>query len=313
MTKIVYLKHKAIDKEKWDICVRESLNYHVFALSWYLNVSSPEWDALVYGNYEAVFPITQERRKAVFVFFNPTFVNQLGVFSKQEITPELVSDFLHTIPSKFKMIDIFFNPSCWYEGDKFVKEIKYSQRVDLFKSKEEIGSNYSKNLKRILKKAEKNVQIEFSSDVPSVIQIFKENRGKNIEYMNDEAFLNLEKTLQTIVAHNLYILCQARNEVGDLLAAAFFLKAGNSLVYIKGGSTLEGRKQGAMHRIMDFIIQQEASKNRFQFLDFGGSTVPEVRKFNLHFGSEDYTYQRIYKNNLMFRLFKKVAKLKEKM
>jgi hypothetical protein len=312
MTKIVYLKHKAIDKEKWDFCVRESLNYHVFALSWYLDVSSPEWDALIYGDYEAVFPITQEKRKSVFVFFNPTFVNQLGIFSKQDITPDLVSDFLHAIPTKFKMIDIFFNPLCWYEGDKFVKEIKYAQRVDLFKSKEEILSNYSKNLKRILKKAEKNVKIEFSSDVSPVIQIFKENRGKNIEYMNDEAFLNLEMTLQTIVSHDLHIICHARNEAGDLLAAAFFLNTGNSLVYIKGASSMEGRKQGAMHRIMDYIIQQEASKNRFLFLDFGGSTVPEVRKFNLHFGSEDYAYQRIYKNNLLFRMFKKVAKLKEK-
>jgi hypothetical protein len=55
---IKYLKHKEINKEKWDKCISSSHNKIIYALSWYLDVVSPNWDGLIKGDYEAVMPIS---------------------------------------------------------------------------------------------------------------------------------------------------------------------------------------------------------------------------------------------------------------
>ena len=57
-----FLKHDKIDKVKWDNCISRSVNGHIYARSWYLNIVSPDWDALIEGDYEAVMPLTWKRK-----------------------------------------------------------------------------------------------------------------------------------------------------------------------------------------------------------------------------------------------------------
>ena len=106
---IRYLTHKQIDKEQWDRCVLQSVNSLVYGLSWYLDLASPGWDALVEDDYQSVFPLTHKRKFSIPYLAQPFFTQQLGLFTTGLLSQDLVTHFLHTIPTKFKLVEIHLN------------------------------------------------------------------------------------------------------------------------------------------------------------------------------------------------------------
>ncbi|MEY4709998.1 MAG: hypothetical protein RIS28_1130 [Bacteroidota bacterium] len=65
---IKYLEHEQIDPEKWNAAVLSSETPLFYALFGYLDcVTENRWDALVFNEYEAVFPLPYK--------INPFFVN----------------------------------------------------------------------------------------------------------------------------------------------------------------------------------------------------------------------------------------------
>ena len=75
MTKIKFLYNKEINRIQWDDCVLNSVNSKVYALSWYLDIVSDEWNGLVYGDYELVFPIVIKKKYFLIKLFIHYFVN----------------------------------------------------------------------------------------------------------------------------------------------------------------------------------------------------------------------------------------------
>src|ERR1700692_3437990 len=78
---IHYLKHNAIDKRRWDEAIDRAFNGMIYAKSWYLDIVSPQWDALVSDDYRAVMPLTWRRKFGVYYLYQPFFTQQLGVFT----------------------------------------------------------------------------------------------------------------------------------------------------------------------------------------------------------------------------------------
>jgi len=78
---IKYLKHNQIDKQKWDSAIENAQNGLAYALSWYLDIVSPNWDALIFGDYEMVMPLIHKKKYTfhilsifyIFDYFN-TFI-----------------------------------------------------------------------------------------------------------------------------------------------------------------------------------------------------------------------------------------------
>lgn len=293
---IQYKKHKEIDKCKWDDCIEQSFNGLVFAYSWYLDAVFDNWDALILNDYEAVFPITQRSKLRIHYFFNPIFAHQLGVFSKQKISSELVFEFINQIPSKIKLTDIYLNYSNEYNGDDYKVSYTKGQFIDLNESYEVISSRYSSNLKRNLSKAQKNkLEIVLSLDESKVVSMFRENGGEAIKEITDQHFVRLENVIRNMKIHKIGKIYECWFGK-DLVAAASFSVFNKRVTYIKGGSTKVGRDLGAMHMIMDEVIHLYAGKD-FVF-DFAGSSIPGVAKFNQNFGTSDYQYPRLYKDAL---------------
>ena len=106
---INYLKHLQIDKPKWDLTIENSKNGLVYALSWYLDIVCPNWDALVSGDYEFVMPLPTRQKLGNKILYQPVFSHQLGIFSKYEISPEIVNLFLIEATKHYKFIDIKLN------------------------------------------------------------------------------------------------------------------------------------------------------------------------------------------------------------
>ncbi|MEI7803410.1 MAG: hypothetical protein WCI97_12225, partial [Bacteroidota bacterium] len=89
-----YLKHTEIDITKWDHCVKNSFNHLPYCYSWYLDVVSPGWDALISDDYEYIFPLTHRRKARINYLFQPYFTQQLGLFSSKKFSQKILNEFL---------------------------------------------------------------------------------------------------------------------------------------------------------------------------------------------------------------------------
>jgi hypothetical protein len=302
---IQYIASKNINREKWDACIFNASNGIVFAYSWYLDVVCDSWDALIIGDYDVVFPLTKKSKFGLNYLFNPIFALQLGAFSKQEVSSDTLSQLLTAIPSKIKLIDLNLNFGNRYQGNDFETTEKTCQQIDLSASYEAISKKYSSNIKRNLAKAKKNkLEIVLSVDVDQVVSLFRENRGETLKEMKEEQYVRLNSLISTMRQNKTAKIYECW--IGkELIASACFSVCNNRIVYIKGASNSKGRDLGAMHMIMDEVIHLNSGNNLF--FDFGGSSIPQVARFNRSFGAVDYSYQRLYRNKLplLIRLVKK--------
>ena len=162
---IQYLKNNEIDIEKYDNCIKSSLNSRIYAFSWYLNIVADNWDVLVLNDYEAVMPLPWRSKYFIKYIYPPAWTQQLGVFSSFKIEAYLVNQFINAIPKKFKKITVQFNAENDVSSFKTEKRTNYILKLD--KPFEEIYKGFNKNRKRDLKKAETekySIDKEISAD-----------------------------------------------------------------------------------------------------------------------------------------------------
>jgi hypothetical protein len=81
----------------------------VFAQSFYLNATCPNWDALVIGDYETVFPITYKTKFGYRYLPQPPFTSQLGTYGKVNLETE--QQFYNYVIEHFNLIDVELNVS----------------------------------------------------------------------------------------------------------------------------------------------------------------------------------------------------------
>src|SRR5215831_14346953 len=101
---IQYLRHHEIDKEKWDHAISNADNGLIYAYSFYLDQMAKHWDALVLNDYEAVMPLTWNKKFGIYYLYQPAFTACLGIFGN-DLTEEIVKEFIQYIPKKFKLIE----------------------------------------------------------------------------------------------------------------------------------------------------------------------------------------------------------------
>ncbi|MNY52863.1 hypothetical protein D3C86_1885730 [compost metagenome] len=84
------------------------------------------------------------------------------------------------------------------------------------------------------------------------------------------------------------------------------METDSTVLYLKGTTTEEAKKSGGMYKLIFTAIEYAHAGQKT--LDFGGSNVESVRRFNLNFGAEDVVYSQLSWNNapLWWKLVKKI-------
>ena len=83
---IKYVAQQQVDKNKWDACIERSSNGLIYGYSFYLDSMAKHWDALVLNDYEAVMPLTWNRKWGIKYLYQPPLTPQLGIFSATTIS-----------------------------------------------------------------------------------------------------------------------------------------------------------------------------------------------------------------------------------
>lgn len=292
---IRYLKHEEIDKQKWDDCILNSPDHHIFVLSWYLDVCCKGWSAYVMGDYESVFPLAVKSKASIRYLYQPFFTRHFGMYSKSAFSDINAKQFLDRISDDYRFAEFCLHSSHKNLPENFQSKSRRYQELSLNEDYDKIASGFNKNAQRILKKNSNQVVQE---NIPAlqIAGFIKKNLKEKDTGIDENNYNVLANLIEAAAINTQTYSWQIKDENDENTAAAFFMHSQNRIVYLKGASSETGKKNGSMHKLFDALIRKFS--NTDTILDFGGSDAEGVARFFHSFGAKDSIYLQLRMNNL---------------
>ncbi|HSB92061.1 MAG TPA: hypothetical protein VLC28_03050 [Flavitalea sp.] len=296
-----YLNRREIDDSKWNRCIENSENGQVYALSEYLDHTTQHWDALIYGDYEAVMPLPWKKKFGIQYVFAPPFVQHLGIFGTG-LDPKSFPEAIRIASARFRWID--YRVNYFLANVPAIIRRKQNYILHLARGYKELYAGYTTQcVINLQKAARRGCRLDEGIPVSEVIRLFRLAYGglhtaSENEYQRFEALMN---TPQHFKVHSYGVREQNSNE---LLFGALVVQFRNRLYYAMGAPTTKGRNARATYFFIDQLFQQFAGSK--MIFDFEGSELPNVADFYQRFGPEKEEYLHLTVNRLpwFLKLFK---------
>ncbi len=297
-----YLSYKEIDKQKWDNCVATDSQQLPYAFSWYLDIISPHWSAIVLNDYQAIFPVTVSQKWTIAYIAQPIFAQQLGLFGTY--TPNDFLEIIQLLRHKFKFVahlnlnetsqNLITNYNHYLFSDA---KIFQNHTLDLSLGYAKIYENYSLDRKKNLKKGqENNWQVTESKDIKAIIDLFDKNHSHQIEGgIQKDTYQILTKLFTELEARKMSKLYLATLN-GKIEAAAWFVFCGNRIIYLFNAASAIGRKGNARTILIDNIIKKYADEGII--FDFESPSIASIDGFYKSFGAKTLTFTQLKWNKL---------------
>lgn len=297
--KILHLRHNQIDRIKWDATIAQSLCDLPYAYSWYLDVVCSMWEALVTEDYAYVMPLPLKKKWGISYLIHPIWVQQLGVFSAQEITDEVCSAFYHRIP--YLMYDFnvnYLNKDCVSSLVSRVLCLKFLSKINLIiphsKDIATIRKEFNSNTRRNISKAQKAGLTIREVKIEEFVSLWKSE--------NATMRWDLHSTIQPLVeaAFSQFSILNSQFQPrlfgvykdNQLVAALFGMQTRGRFIYLIPVSNREGKECSAMFLLIDYIIENICCPNGLTF-DCEGSMIEGVARFYRGFGAQEQPYASI--------------------
>ncbi|MFN3952737.1 MAG: hypothetical protein ACK4KT_10085 [Thermaurantimonas sp.] len=286
------VKSADIDCEKWDMTIHLDPQALIYGVSWYLDIVANGWDALVFDDYKAVLPLTPHLyRRLIPALIRPYGTQQLGVFSKETVSADLVSDFVKAIPSRYLYKDLFFNASNPIEK---ISSGRLLPRTNLLiplstANEEKIRSQYSKNTRRNLSKAQRYNHQFFYNDSPEVIlKLFQANKGKELSHLKQRHYAVIRQIMYVALHRRAGYLITLYDDHNTAIAGIFLLEYRGRVVLFFSATSDYGKETHALTLLIDHILTQKAGLA--DLFDFEGSDISGLRRFYEGFGAREEIY-----------------------
>lgn len=300
---INYLRHHEIDQEIWDNCIMDSPRVKPYALSWYLDIMAPGWEALVDDDYDSVFPLPAFRKYRIQYIATPPFTQQLGAFSPDKSVHISINEFLDYMPAFYWLIDLCIGQMI--DNDKYKVTLKANYELDLSKPYEKLRDNFSAHCKRNVEKSGKKKPAIAEDITPGeLIELFIANKGKEIKGIKPDGYNRLNNLMSFCQRNNKGRIVGVRSLKGKLLFGIFVIEIKGSKTMLFVVNTPQSREKRYGYYVVNELIKESASTKTI--LDFAGSSIPSIASFMESFGSKNVPFYRIYRNRLPWpiRMFK---------
>jgi len=301
-----HLRRTALDAARWDELITQAPNGLIYALSWYLDIVSPDWEALVRvedGRYVAGLPLPVRRKFGLRYLQQPPFAQQLGLFARQPPTPadwQQVGQQLR----RFRFITRYaFNtgnsdqPGLDQLGLPGAWSLTY--HLPLARPYEVLRAGYRPTRRRRTRQAEQSApRPELTTDVEALARLFADNTAGRIYGVGGESYeypllraLHAAAAAQAGSLPELGAIWQVRAagtglgaEPGAPGAMLLLWRFRGQLTYLFGSSSPAGRAQHAATALLDGIIRHYAGQPDLT-LDFEAPPVPDLVRFYASFGA----------------------------
>src|SRR5687768_13696999 len=154
LTQIRYITQQDIDRKKWDDCIDRAENGLIYGYSIYLDCMAVHWDGLVLNHYEAVMPLTWNKKYGFYYIYQPFLSASLGVFGNN-LDAGVVDNFLKAIPRRFRLWEFSLNHGNFFPVHSFQLFERVNYVLPLNEDYNALYQNFRENVKRNIKKADK--------------------------------------------------------------------------------------------------------------------------------------------------------------
>jgi hypothetical protein len=289
MSTIKHIKHEEIDFAKWDQTILSSPYPLVFAQAFYLNATFPGWDALVIGDYESVFPLTQKEKLGINYLHQPSFTPQLGVYGK--VNTQIEQAFYDHLTANYKLIEIELNASNTLETKEHFPKTTY---IIPYKQ----GYKFNQNTKRNITKALEHKLVFEPIPESEILALSQQHLNPFLKKLrlSPAVIEKFDQLLRSsIAAHSLYSfkVVDAQKKVQ---AIAHFISNGKHTVYLKGINFDKETSLGSMHLLNSSAIGFFSETS--ELFDFGGGNKESLANFYKGFGAVALPYKSFKYNRL---------------
>lgn len=312
MTLPILLPRSEINDERWNELIAKSERSVVYAYSWYLDIVSDNWKALVWpskDDYQIVMPLPIKRKWDIEVIQQPLFCQYLGLFSLENISEQLFYLFLEKLSSSFLYISSYhFHPDNFailhdvlHRFPKFKVRQNHTSWLSLSDSLPNIRSQYSSDRKANLKRGEKlNWTITSSNDIQPLIQLFQTHHASGISGgVSIKAYEILSDLFEILKMYEAAEVFYAEKD-GKINAGTLFVRTGKKVIFLFNAADLIGRNGNARTILLDYFFKLNAEKPLI--FDFESPEIKSISGFYKSFGADPVPYFSIRKNDLPFPL-----------
>ncbi|MCX7861856.1 MAG: hypothetical protein N2449_02545 [Bacteroidales bacterium] len=296
-----HIEHKEINKILWEKKILNAFNGNLYGYAWYLDIVSPQWNAIVSSDYEVIVPLPVKNFLGFHAIQQPLFCQQLGIYCTKPKQLSYTEEILSIIKKNYSY--------CYLQLNKYniIHQISFgeiTQRVnyelDLISPYNYLWQKFSENTRRnILKSYRNNLSLTYNTiDHQTFLNFLRNNVGQKLPELKNkhyEIILKLLKITEKYKFGERYAVYNANNK---LLAIAYFIFSHNKAYYLFGASNNEGKETSAMFFLFDSFIKRYAQKH--VTLDFEGSVIPGLARFYQGFGAIPTTYRIFHYNNFPF-------------
>jgi hypothetical protein len=294
---IHFLLHDQVDAHKWDDCIKHAINGNLYGYSWFLDLVCPDWCALVEDDYVRVMPLPSRKKFGIHYLIQPYFTQQLGLYSQQALSQEVLIGFIRCIPKRFLYIDFNLNKFNAINQSSYDSIPQVNYELDLIHPYDKLKSQYSENLSRNLKKAEKhNLSLVRSMKPEVVIDLFRINKGSSVKGLKEEQYQLLSRIIYAMISRGLCQVWGAIDDNNQVVGGIIWVYSHQKAIFLFSALSDVGKEKGVMPWMIDLFIKERAGNS--VTLDFEGSNDENLGRFYASFGSEKTFYHRLSKNNL---------------
>ncbi len=300
---INYLRNQEIDRNKWDGCLQDIPSGRPYPWSWYLDIMSPGWDALVDDDYLSVFPLPCKRKFGFSYIATPVFLQQLGLFTPDGDRERIAAEFVSFIPELYRLTDLCIGQEVQVPGYTLTPRYNYEMKLD--KPYGEMWLGYMSDCRRNINIARRYPQ-EIVEDVKpaEIISLFRNNTASRAGTIRNSSYRRLHGLMDHCTGNGTGRLLGVRSPKGKLLWGMFVIEMQGRTTMLFTAGSRKSRELRTSYLVIDHLIKSYAGTG--QILDFAGSTVLSIAIFMRSFASARTTYWRLYRNTLPWpvRVFK---------
>lgn len=297
------IKYKDIDFEKYDACLKNSVQKKFYAERTFLDIASKKnWEALIYKDYEAVMPIPLINKYGVKIVHNPKLCQQLGVFSSSDSVA--VNDLFYDFLIRNYIIRYYtFN-----DGNELSIPLKKRNNFLIFPDQyENVRQRYSPKRKRKLRLDQEvvdNSEVVKNPDI-LIVKDFIRSTGLGADAKDLKKFIEL----LTDLFHNEKLDFYGFFYHNKLINMIAVYKENYSLALLGTYNDRDFVKLSGSSFLIDKVISENIETKIF---DFEGSEIPAVEEFFRGFRPELRPYPCIQVDNkdLILNILKKTFSLK---
>lgn len=310
------------DYDNWNDFVDNSPQGSIFSYSWYLDALQCSYKILVALEKDEILAGIVLPKNEINTYSNPMLDKYLGVLyknydklshrviEKQYKISEQISNHIR----KYKSFDYYFHPefknwiSFYWNG--FAQQTRYTYRINLDQTEEDIYSKFHLNIKRNIKHALKNdIMIKENINTSHLFNIINKTflrQGSKAPF-NKSRF---ETFITELANKNKFVSFGAYDRNNNLLSVAGLVYDNKASYLLLNGIDIDKQVRGANALMIFETIKYFQGK--VQWYDFEGSMLKGVEQFYRRFGGELTPYYRIWNDNFFNYAKSKAKKLYKK-